>query len=238
MRFGLLNGLRLCFQFMFNNLDNIQLPAFKHAFSLRRNTSDVTLFHEIFLNNEYNLNFIKEAQVVVDAGANVGLFALKIKNQLPDVKIICIEPDMDNFKMLQKNLSPYKNVILVNAALWSHETKLKIYDKYNFGKYGMVVEEDDINGKINAVSLDTLIKKFSLKQIDVLKIDIETSEKKLFSNNNLNWLKSVKIVIIELHDWMEKGCSKPFFQAINSQFSSYSYNHHGENVIILNHDLD
>lgn len=238
LRFGLFYGVKLYFQFLFKNLKCIKLPNFKHSFSLRPNTSDVILFYEIFLNNEYNLNFIKDGKQVLDVGANVGLFALKIKNQLPDVKIICVEPDPDNFKILEKNLKPYKNVILINAALWTHKTKLKIYDKFNFGKYGMVVEEDETDGEINALSINDLIENFAIKQIDILKIDIETSEKKIFSTNDLNWLKLVKVVIIELHDWMEKGCSKPFFKAINEQFSSYSYHHHGENVIITNHDLE
>jgi FkbM family methyltransferase len=238
LRFGLYHGIRLACQFLFKNLDAIKLPNFEHTLSLRPDSSDVTLFYEIFLNNEYKLNFIKKADIVVDAGSNIGLFALMVKNEFPNSKLICIEPDSENYKILEKNLKPYENVILINAALWSHETKLRIYDKYNFGNYGLVVEEDDIKGEINAISLDSIIKQYELSEIDVLKIDIETSEKELFSTSNLNWLKIVKVVIIELHDWMERGCSKPFFNAINAQFDSYTYSHHGENVIIVNHDLD
>ena len=101
----------------------------------------------------------------------------------------------------------------------------------------MVVEEDLENGTINAKSLDSIIAKHNIDIIDILKIDIETSEKQLFTNNFEKWLPKTKVIIIELHDRMEAGCAKAFFNAINKCYTNYTYSTLGENVIITNLDL-
>ena len=76
-----------------------------------------------------------------------------------------------------------------------------------------------------------------LEQIDLLKLDIETAERELFSKNYQAWLPKTKAIVIELHDWITPGCSKPFFKAINECFDTYSYSSRGENTIIVNQDL-
>ena len=102
----------------------------------------------------------------------------------------------------------------------------------------MVVEEDSVNGSIDALCIDTLLLKYNIDCIDVLKLDIESSEKQLFSQNYQNWLPKVKLIIIEFHDGFEKGCSKTFFEAINKTFNDYSLSIRGENIVIRNNDLN
>jgi FkbM family methyltransferase len=230
-------GLKLFDQFQFGNLEKVVLPAIKHPFTLRYDTSDIPVFDQVFLNEEYNIK-LTTPQVVIDGGANIGLFALYIKNKYPEAKIICIEPDLENFKVLQKNTSLYDNIFCENYGLWNKDAKLRVYDKYDMGKWAMVVEEDSMNGNISAVSLKVVMEKYSIDRIDVLKLDIETSEKQLFFDNYDYWLPKTKIIIIELHDWMEDGCSKPFFEAINKTFSKYKFSMIGENVVIENKDLN
>jgi FkbM family methyltransferase len=234
--FGTL-GLKLFDQYQFGNLEQVVLPDIKHPFTLRVNTSDIPVFDQVFLNQEYNVKLITP-KVVIDGGANIGLFALYIKNKYPEAKIICVEPDIENFDVLKKNISPYENIFCENCGLWNRDAKLKVYDKYEMGKWAMVVEEDAVNGNISAVSLKTLMQKYSIERIDVLKLDIETSEKQLFLDNYDYWLSKTKIIIIELHDWMEDGCAKPFFEAINKSYSKYKFTMIGENVVIENKDLN
>ncbi len=230
-------ALLFTFKYLFGNFTKVKLPSYKTYLSLRKNSTDFKVFEQIFLNNEYNINWDKKSKVVIDGGANTGFFSVKIKNELPDVKIICIEPDKENFEMMQKNLADYTNVFYENCGIWSNDTKLKVYDKYNLGKWGMVVEEDIDNGTIKAISINTILSKFNIDYIDVLKLDIESSEKELFSKNYENWLPKVKMIVIEFHDGFIDGCSKTFFEAINKTYSSYSISVRGENIIIKNNDL-
>lgn len=234
--FGLSVGIRLFIQISIGKIEKLNVPKIAHPIKLRVNTSDLPTFYQVFLNNEYKINFPFEPKLIIDAGANIGLFTLKMKNNYDDAKIICLEPDVDNFNILLQNVANYNDIYCENCGLWNKDTRLNINDKYDMGKWGMVVNED-INGSIKATSIPSILTKFNIDFIDILKLDIETSEKILFSENYESWLPKIKIIIIELHDWMEIGCAKPFFIAINKCMKNYEYSIVGENTIIFNRDI-
>jgi len=221
---------------MFKILDGrvvkIRIPQIEYPVFLRLGTSDIAIFEEIFLIKEYDKIKFERAKIIIDAGANIGLFAVLMKNIYPEAKIVCIEPDIENVEILKKNVSSYNHVYVENRGLWNKDTKLKAYDKYNSGKWGIIVEEDLVDGSISAITVKSLMNKYSFDHIDIFKIDIEGSEKQLFSNNFDSWLPAVKCLVIELHDWMVSGCSKPFFEAINKCFLNYSSLTSGANIII------
>jgi FkbM family methyltransferase len=235
--FGNIKGFQLAIKYKFNKTEDLRLPGIREKLSLRSNTTDKATFYQVFIKRQYHIGLPKKPEIIIDGGANIGLFTVLMKNRFPDSKIICIEPDRENFDLLQRNVLGYKNVYCENCGLWNKDTLLNVYDKYNGGKCALIVEENK-EGKIKSISLDTLMKKYSIDRIDVLKLDIETSEKNLFMENFQNWLSKTKVIIIELHDWMETGCSKTFFEAINKAIKNYSYSHSGENVVIINDDLD
>jgi FkbM family methyltransferase len=236
LRFGIVKGVILYIKFQLGYVSNIKIPGIKHRFSLRYGASDILVFYQLFLEKEYDIN-LDNPSFIIDGGANIGLFAILMKNRYPQSVIVCVEPDPENFEILKKNTSLYDDIHCENCGIWNKKTKLKVYDKYKTGKWGIIVEEDSVNGNISAISINALLEKYSIAHIDVLKLDIETSEKKLFSDNFEAWLKQVKTLIIELHDWKEEGCSRTFFGAINKSFSKYKFSIKGENVIIENIDI-
>lgn len=105
------------------------------------------------------------------------------------------------------------------------------------GKWGIVVEEDEANGTIPAISIRSLMEKYKVDYIDVLKMDIEASEKQVFKDNYQEWLPKVKTIVIEFHDFMVPNCSRVFFEAVNYSFKNYELKSKGENIIIVNKDL-
>jgi len=236
--FGIKSGFEVFLNFRFDKLNNIKIPSIKTPILLRRGTSDIPLFNQIFVNKEYNIKFLQTPKVIVDAGANIGLFTVSIKNQFPEAKVICLEPHPGNFQTLKQNVSLYEDVFCENCGLWNKETLLKVYDKYHIGNWAMVVEENNEEGNIKATTINKLMATYGLERIDILKLDIETSEREVFLENYDKWLSKTKMIIIELHDWMREDCSKPFFEAINKTFKKYTYSVSGENTIIINNDLD
>lgn len=238
--FGFWNGTIFFFKIILGFVETIKVPGIKQKITLRKRSSDFPTFSQVFIENQYSFVDIPikfSPSTIIDAGANIGLFSVLMKNKFPESKVISIEPDKDNFSIMRKNLMGYSNIFLENCGLWNIETRLNIHDKFSLGKWGMVVEEDEKNGVISAISMNYLLKKYNIEIIDILKIDIETSEKKLFEKGYENWLPLVKIIIIELHDRFEDGCSKPFFEAINICFKKYKLIVQGENIIIINEDL-
>lgn len=66
-----------------------------------------------------------EPEIVVDAGANIGLFAIHAGRLFPASRIVCYEPDPDNFSLLERNLE--LNGIkaeLHRAGVWSSKCTL------------------------------------------------------------------------------------------------------------------
>jgi FkbM family methyltransferase len=231
-KLGFIKTIEIFVRLQFGWFNNIKLRGIKHKFSLRAKTSDFATFFSIFIRDEYNINFDSHSQFVIDGGANIGLFAIYLKNKYPETTIVCIEPDTENFELLQQNVAPYKGIYCENCGLWNKDTKLKVYDKFNYGKWAMVVEEDLINGNIAAISMNALLKKYNVDVVDILKIDIETSEKQLFYDNFECWLPKINTIVIELHDNMEPNCAKVFFHTVNSIFPAYKFSIQGENIII------
>ncbi len=231
LRFGFIKGLKLFIKFKIGNVSSVKLPGIKHPISLRPGTSDIPTFYDVFLFKEYDISIAKPS-LIIDAGANIGLFTIWIKNKYPDAIVICIEPDTENFKLLKKNLSYYDKIYFENSGIWNKDALLKVYDKYDLGKWGIVVEESNEFGTVPAISVPSLMKKYSFEYIDLFKIDIERSEKQLFQKNYDFWLPKVKTIFIELHDWLEQGCSKPFFEAINRAMPNYSFSSKGETTVI------
>ncbi len=235
-KFGLVKGITLYIKFKFNWFQNIQLEHIKSPFFLRKNTSDIAVFDQIFLQEQYDIRFSFIPSVIIDAGANIGLYSIFSKNKFPNAKIVCIESSLENFKILKNNLASYNDIFILNEGLWNTNTLLTVIDN-QLGFSSLSVKEDVNNGSIKAITINTLMEKFGMAHIDILKIDIEGSEDALFFKNYETWLPKVRVIIIELHDWLLPGKSKPFFKAIQKTFKNYSYTIKGENTIIENLDF-
>ena len=239
-KYGALQGFVLYGKLKSGFGNKFRFSPLQKKVHLRPKSSDIPTFIEIFIDGEYNFNIPFTPKVIIDGGANIGLSTLFFKNKFPGSRIICIEPDVKNFEMLQENVGHFEDVTLINGALWHSKSMVSVSDKYNMGDWGMVTEE--INGggpeeSVETITIDELCEQNNIEHIDILKLDIETAEKELFSRNFSNWLPRTKIDVIELHDWILKGCSKPFFEAINKSFKTYSYTTVHENTIIYNEDL-
>ena len=195
---------------------NVLIPKYKYSIELRNNTTDICVFYQVFLARSYDIYYGIEPKLIIDCGANIGLSAIYFKNRFPNAKIIAVEPEKSNFELLKKNTEKYTNIFCVQSGIWNKSANLIIKDD-SVGNWGFLVEEVNYqsNDIIPAISINDIIDKYGINQIDILKIDIEGSEKELFEMNFENWLKITKVLIIELHDGLKPGASKSFFKAIS-----------------------
>ena len=203
---------------------------FKHPIYLRKGNSDIKVFEQIFIYSEYKIMIDFEPKVIFDCGANIGLSAVYYKNTYPDSKIICVEPELGNYNLLLENTKNYDQITCYNAGVWTRSTNLYIEDN-GYGDWGFMVREvdDNISGSIKGLSLEDLMKENNIDIIDILKIDIEGSEKEIFETNYDYWLSKTRLLIIELHDQMKPGCAKSFFEALSKY--DFSLKLSGENLI-------
>jgi FkbM family methyltransferase len=203
-----------------------------NEFFLRGRSVDFAVFNGIFANGEYEFNIDFEPLYIVDAGAFIGASSVWFSQRYPEARIIAIEPEESNFRMLEKNTANYKNIIPVRAALFPEDTELRIKDS-DVEKYAFRVERVTGEAKgINGYTVDSVMNRFGLPRIDILKMDIEGAEYDIFSNSDTGWLHNVGVLVIELHEYFRPGVTKLFYSAVKQlQHEEMS---RGENIIIVN----
>jgi FkbM family methyltransferase len=192
----------------------ISWPDIKFPFVLRIPSSDVATCEQIFIDLEYDFNVKGTPRVIVDAGANIGLASIYFANKFPDAKIIAIEPEESNLKVLKRNIAPYENIVPVCGALWHENTRIKLVDT-GIGKWGFMTTAQEsaeetygvMVDEVQGVTVDTIMKEQGIDHIDILKVDIEGAEREVFGDSS-SWLGKVDALIIELHDHMKPGCSR------------------------------
>jgi len=141
---------------------------------------------------------IKEGDIVVDCGSYFGNFTVYASKAVgPKGKVYSFEPDLENFIMLQKNieLNGCKNVVLVNAGVYSKDTIIK----FNSGGLGSMIDSNGTS-KIKVVSLDNYILRNKIKKVDFIKMDIEGAEiEALIGMNKLLKQGSPNLAIASYH---------------------------------------
>ncbi len=217
-----------------NGYYSIKSSVFKNKIYLRTDQSDPFIFEQVFCEQQYNYgHFLSKTDGwIIDAGANIGLAAIYFSNLYPNAKILCLEPDTENFKLLEKNTSNYLNIITINAALWHRVEMLNISNKLEKSAgYIMEAGKNNSADQIKSKTVIELIQEYKIDKISLFKIDIEGSEKELFEFGAEAWLPKCDTIITELHDWLKKGTSQVFFKTM-SQYDWLTYVK-GENIICI-----
>lgn len=232
--FGVLNGVILFSKVISNSTKSLKLPTLASPIELRPGTTDLSIFYQVFFNQCYNIPFQFNPGVIVDAGANIGLSSVFFANKFPEAQIFALEPEHENFKLLEKNVAPYSKIIPLNTALWNEEGSLIVQD-IGLGESGFVTQRDSNKGKVvNAVTIDSLMQKYQLDAVDILKIDVEGSEYEIF-NDSKKWIDKIKCSIVETHDSFKPGSSKAVFKAFHNK--DFELELFGENLVITRTDL-
>lgn len=212
----------------------IQVKYAEQPVVVRGRTSDVTVFYEIFALRIYKIPK-REVISIIDLGANVGYASIYFAHFCPKAHIVAVEPEHSNYQTLVENTQNLKNIDCIHAAIWPQETELSLQNP-NAQNWSFHYEEaaKTSNGPIiKTQTMPGLMKKFGLKRISLLKIDIEGGEKNLFASDT-DWLRYVDCLQIEIHSDEAK---KIVFNALTAY--PYSVIHDGFNnyYITFNHAL-
>lgn len=211
---------------------SIKFPGLKHRLFLRSGTSDFKLFRNIFINGEYDIDLPFTPKTIIDGGGNIGMAALIFANRYPNAKIVTVEPEDSNFNILEKNVSAYKNITPLKAGIWHNSSYLNIRNPSS-GKWAFIIEESQVPDEhsIKGFSIDDIIKESGWQNADLVKLDIEGSEKEVFEHNPDSWLNSAKGLIIELHDWIKPHCSDAVYNAVHHY--NFRESESGENIVFV-----
>jgi len=171
-------------------LIKIVVPKYDYKFYCRVNKEDYTTREDEIVEHFRP----KEGDIVVDVGAHIGRYTIIASKRVGESgKVIAIEAHPGNFEMLNRNvkLNKLTNVTALNYAVYSKESKLKLYvpgEESGFTIYNTITtnraKTDDKFIEVNANTLDNLLLQQQQQQqnginhadINWIKIDVEGAE--------------------------------------------------------------
>jgi FkbM family methyltransferase len=158
----------------------------------------------------------KQGDIVVDIGAHMGRYTIISSKRVgANGKVVAIEAHPSNFEMLKSNikLNQLTNVTPLNYAVYSKETKIKLYlpdeesgytmhhsimSNYVFTKYKDKTGDKFV--EVSANTLDYLLQLKGITDVNWVKIDVEGAEFEVLkgAHNVLSNSKDISL-LIEVH---------------------------------------
>jgi FkbM family methyltransferase len=161
---------------------------------------DETWTENVYRIHEYQF---KHNAVFVDVGANIGSVSLyvdsfnKVRDSDNKIKVYSIEPEPHNLLLLEENINnnPTENITVVNNAIWHEQKNVFITNR---GGNSSIVDGSLVESvEVSAITIQDLIDRYSIDEIDVMKIDIEGAEFDLIVNTPPEILAKIRYLVLE-----------------------------------------
>jgi FkbM family methyltransferase len=201
---GLIKGTALLFKYFVLRVETYSISGFRHQIHLRPGSTDLDVLLQFISDRHYEIAYPGDQKFILDGGANIGLASVFFANKFPDATIVAIEPDPGNYATLLKNIEPYLQIRSLNAGLWSKSAWLNIENRSE-GEWALMVTESAEPADVMAYSVADIIQRMEIPYFDIVKLDIEGSEKEVFEGGDLKWVDKVSVLIVEFHDHMRVG---------------------------------
>ncbi len=123
--------------------------------------------------------------VILDGGANHGLFSILASQRFPDAKIYALEPYHKVLPVLKKNIAGTQ-VQVIEKAMAAEDGEVVFYTAPSSDQVGSVIKDNVeeftakgaaiVESRVPAVSLKSFVLEQGIKHIAVLKLDVQGLE--------------------------------------------------------------
>jgi len=152
------------------------------------------------LTSEFLARNAEENDIFLDIGAHIGIHAIRLAQKVS--KVIALEPEPENYSF------PYKNILINNLSNKVIVLPIAASDKDSYAylcvksSSGAHTLEDLSNCvktiKITTLRVDTLFRILNIKNIDIVKIDVEGHENNVVRGmNKLLSYNPPRVLVIE-----------------------------------------
>jgi FkbM family methyltransferase len=158
------------------------------------------LFHEIWLDEFYNGDRYKimHNDVVIDIGANIGVFAAWAATRAENVTVFSYEPFPKNAEYFVTNLkaSGLNNVIFAEAAVADSPGLRKLHVEDSWILHSLAERESVETGiEVKCVSLDMVLD--GITSCHFLKLDCEGGEHEILSGASKRSMDKIQKIVCE-----------------------------------------
>jgi FkbM family methyltransferase len=192
----------------FRDRVRLTLKAPRVDIQMRPASNDIYTLGEIFLQQIYSevAQRLSDLKTIVDLGSNIGFATIYLNGKFPESRFCCVEPDMDNFDLLTRNLDYLVRQDRCNcicAGVWSKTERLQIDGTTSEGHVNQrrLSQGDDCGsiGSIQGMTITDILTTAKMESVDLLKVDIEGAEVQMFQGS-VEWLSRVNAIAIEFHN--------------------------------------
>jgi FkbM family methyltransferase len=189
------------------------------------------IYKEIFVDRCYDVPLDRAAPLILDIGANSGLFALRLKQLYPLAKIACYEPYPPNFAQLENTIAVncLHGVTPIQKAVGAHPGRAKLFiHKRNMGGHSFYAAEahNADHVEVEVIDLPSILGDVQ-QQVDLLKLDCEGAEFDILMNLAASDARQIHRIIVET--------TRDLYNVdqLNAQMSSLGYQHQPRNGLSL-----
>lgn len=168
------------------------------SFELADSKSFLNQYRAIFEQQIYRFSSRKEAPMIIDGGANIGLSVLYFKRSIPKCRIVAFEPDPEIFQVLTRNCAAFhlENVQLIPNALGTQDAVVR-FDR-DGADAGRVVAHTH---SLQAVDVHaSRLKDYLEQEVDLLKLDLEGAEVDVLLDC-ADVLSQTQNIVVEYHSF-------------------------------------
>ncbi|HVE59273.1 MAG TPA: FkbM family methyltransferase [Pyrinomonadaceae bacterium] len=152
------------------------------------------------------IKLAKNADVIVDIGANTGIYSLIAKSLNPQARIFAFEPVPRVYeRLVHNNLLNGYDIECFECGISNTDGTAIIYDTPTEHIYSVTVNKnlnapsaEVIPTEIEVKRLDTIIDELGIEKIDLLKIDVETHEPEVLEGLGEYLSKYQPTILIEI----------------------------------------
>lgn len=133
-------------------------------------------FDDVWLRQVYYAYVPQRKDIVIDVGAHMGFFALKIVRSVK--KIVAVEPDPANFRFLEYNvhLNNFDHEIIARNVALGEKQGTIFLDRsgYGYGRSKPTIRKTEFSSQMQ--TLDNIVREEKLEEVNLIKIDTEGFE--------------------------------------------------------------
>lgn len=150
-----------------------------------------------------NYGDIRNETVIVDIGANIGVFSIYAATHAKNATVYAFEPVLANYELLIQNISKNdlnNRIRAFNLGCASESGKRNIY--LSSCTLHSLVDEQNQRGfeSIDCISLEDIIKVNGLSKIDLLKINCEGAEYEILYSIGRDCFDKISDIRLEYHN--------------------------------------
>jgi FkbM family methyltransferase len=165
---------------------------------------------------DFFLEALRPGTTVLDIGANVGYYsALALSRIGPNGRLFAVEPDPENFQYLERTVGAGadQRVRIARVALADMPGTLRLYTNSENRGDNRLYANDLADGSIDVEVMrgDDLLREWGVEQVDLIKIDVQGYEARVFSGLERTLVASPNLVIMsEFWPWgLERAGTNP-----------------------------